>query len=440
MAYTDVFGGANIYPSEISYSALALTVDVVLSWPEETSASNNLATRIMDVSASAAGLSITLPYANRTGTGQTILFNNQGAQTFIVKDAAGVQVVSIAAGTLWQVYLTNNSTAAGSWETLQYGATVSQANASALAGTGIVAVGTLLSQSVPVISFNSDYTAGVNDRATMFLWSGAGGTFTLPLPGDVGNNWFCYVRNSGSGALSVDPSGSVTIDGLSSLSFQPGESAIIATDGSSYYTIGFGQSALFAFDYTVIAVAGTGTYTLTSSELNRIAYKFTGLLTGNRVIVVPATVQQYWIDNQTTGAYTFTVKTAAGAGVVVASGSRSILYCNGADVVSAETGGISIPLDISQGGTGATTASAARINLGATSVGDALFTAASQAAAVSALGTIPIASGGTGATTAPGARTNLGSTTVGDAIFVAATQAAAWTALGNMPTLSGGTF
>ena len=33
--YTDVFGGANIYPSEISYSAITLTTtDVVLSWPE----------------------------------------------------------------------------------------------------------------------------------------------------------------------------------------------------------------------------------------------------------------------------------------------------------------------------------------------------------------------------------------------------------------------
>jgi len=47
--YTDVFGGANIYPSEISYSAIALSADVTLSWPEETSTNTNLATRIIDV-------------------------------------------------------------------------------------------------------------------------------------------------------------------------------------------------------------------------------------------------------------------------------------------------------------------------------------------------------------------------------------------------------
>ena len=55
---------------------------------------------------------------------------------------------------------------------------------------------------------------------------------------------------------------------------------------------------------------------------------------------------------------------------------------------------------------------------------------------------IAIADGGTGATTAGGARINLGSTATGDAIFVAATQQAAWTALGIAPAgvVVGGTF
>lgn len=384
--YTDVFGGANIYPSEISYSSVALSTDIVLSWPEETSASNNLATRIMDVTPSSAGLSITMPDASKTGTGNTVLFNNQGAQTFVVKNASGVQIVSIASGTVWQVYLTNNSTAAGSWETLQFGATVSEANASALAGTGIIAVGALLSQSVPVTSFNSNYTSTQSDRAKMFNWTGAGGTLTLPDPTVVGNNWFLYLRNSGSGAISADAPGSTLIDGTSFLSFQPGESSIIACDGTNFYTIGFGQSATFAFDYTVIAVGGTGNYTLTGTELNRVAYRFTGTLTGNRNIIVPATVQQYWVDNQTSGAYTFTVKTPAGLGVILASGERAILYSDGTDVLRADTAGVSYPIAVNQGGTGATSAGSALINLGGTSVGTSLFTAVDEAAAWGTLG------------------------------------------------------
>ena len=385
--YQDVFGGANIYPSEISYSAIALTVDVILSWPEETSANDNLATKIIDVTAATAGLSIYLPAANKTGVGNTILFNNQGSNTFTVRNTSGTQVITVPAGTLWQVYLSDNTTAAGVWRSLQYGATTSIANASALAGTGIVAVGTLLSQSVPITTFNTNYTAGVADRAKMFNWTGAGGTFTLPDPTVVGNNWFTYLRNSGTGAVVADPPGIITINGSLSLSFQPGESAIIASDGANFFTIGLGQSAIFAFDYTVINIPGTGTYTLSGSELNRISYRFTGALTGNRTVVIPATVQQYWVDNRTTGSYTLTISpSGGGTSFNVSQGSRVILYCDGTDVLNASTQGISVPLTIAEGGTNATTASGARVNLGGTATGIALFTAANQAAAWSALG------------------------------------------------------
>lgn len=389
MSYTDVFGGANIYPSEVSYQALSLAVDVTLSWPEETSANENLAAKIMDVTPSLAGLSVRLPAANKAAPGQTILFSNLGAQSFTVRDNAGTQVAVVAAGVRWQVYLAGNATPAGTWRALQYGVGASAVDASSLAGTGIVAVGTALSQSVPVANFNSNYAAGVNDRAKLFLWSGAGGTLTLPSAPTVGDNWFLYLRNAGSGAVSADPAGGILIDGASNKSFQPGDSAIIATDGAAYYTIGFGQDAVFAFDYTSVNVAGTGAYTLAGAELNRIAYSFTGVLTGNRQIVVPATVQQYWVGNDTTGAYTLEVKTAAGTGIIVAQGERAILFCDGTNVLNGSTAGISLPLTVSQGGTGATTASAARINLGATSTGEALFTATSQAAAYAALGVAP---------------------------------------------------
>jgi len=384
--YQDVFGGANIYPSEISYSSLNLTADITLSWPEETSTNVNLATRIIDVTQASSGFSIILPDAQKSGTGNTILFNNKGSHTFTVKNAGGVQVGTIASGQLWQIYLTDNTTANGTWELLQYGATTSTANASSLAGTGIVAVGTLLSQSVPVTTINNTYTSGVDDRAKMFNFTGAQATFTLPDPTVGGDNWFLYLRNSGSGAITATPPGATTIDGASTLAFQPGESAIIATDGTNFFTIGFGQSATFAFDYTVIDIAGSGDYTLSGTELNRVAYRFTGALTGARNIIVPATVQQYWIDNRTTGSYVLTVKVSGQTGVQVGQNTRGIYYCDGSDVLDADTSTVSFPISVSQGGTGATTATNALINLGGSATGTAIFTSASQAAAWSALG------------------------------------------------------
>jgi hypothetical protein len=392
--YQDVFGGANIYPSDVSYSATTLVADITLSWPEETSASANLAARIMDVTPDAAGRIITLPAANKSGTGNTILFNNRGAHSFTVKNASGVQVVVVTPGTLWQVYLSSNTTVGGVWRALAYGASSSVADASALAGTGLVAVGSELSQSLPVFAFNSNYSTGAGDRATLLLWNGAAGTLTLPDPGTVGSNWFIEFRNSGSGSVTVDPSGAVLIDGSSTKIYNPGDSSTIVSDGLAYYTVGFGQASVFAFDYTSINVAGTGVYTLSGSELNRIAYSFTGVLTGNRQIVVPATVQQYWVTNNTTGAHTLTVKTALGTGVVVNQGQSAIMYCDSTNVVLADTAGVSTPIAVGDGGTGATTASGARVNLGVTTVGNALFTAANTAAVWSALGPIPSVAGG----------------------------------------------
>jgi hypothetical protein len=383
--YTNVFGGATIYPSDVSYFEATLTADIVLSWPLETTSNTNLAASIVEITPSAAGFSVFLPSAALASTGQTILFNNVGGHTFTVKNATGATICAPTSGQLWQVYVTDNTTAAGQWQAFQYGASVSTANAASLAGYGLKAISTTLNQSVPVTTFNSNYTTGAADRAGALVWTGGGGTLTLPLAAAVGSDWFVSVLNQGSGTLVVTASGSESIDQLSSKNIAPQESCTIICDGTAYYSLGFGQSSTFAFDYTVIDVAGSGNYVLSTAEQNRISYKFTGILTGNRNIIVPNTVQQYWVDNATSGAYNLTIKTLAGSGFIVPAGARAILYCDGADVVNAATAGIATPVSIANGGTGATTASGARINLGGTSVGIAVFTAANPAAARTAM-------------------------------------------------------
>ena len=72
--------------------------------------------------------------------------------------------------------------------------------------------------------------------------------------------------------------------------------------------------------------------------------------------------------------------------ITVAQGARAILYCDSTDVVGADTAGVSYPVAVNQGGTGATTASAARINLGGGATGIGVFTSVTQADAWSALG------------------------------------------------------
>jgi len=389
--YTQIFGGTTIYPSDVSYLALALTADTALDWPLESNTLLRPAARIIDVTPTGA-YAISLPPANETGSGQTILFNNLGPSTITVKNSVGGTLLSIGQGEQWQIYLTDNTTAAGTWRTFRYGASTAQAQASALAGFGLTATGSTLSQSTPVTLFNSNFTAGGSDRAKMLVWTGGLGTLTLPTAPSVGGDWFIAVRNGGAGNLVIDPQGAETINGAASLTLTPGDSATAVTDGTSWYTLGLGQSAVFAFDYTSINLAGlSGNYTLSGAELNRIAYEFTGAIVGNIDIIVPKTTQQYWVTNSTTGgSFTLRVRTNTQTpGVLVARGSRAILYCNGNDVVDAETGGIAVPVAVIDGGTGSTTAGGALVNLGGTSVGIGVFTALTTNDAWTTLGVAP---------------------------------------------------
>ena len=391
MSYTQIFGGTTIYPSDVSYLALPLTGDTELEWPLDASGTLTPVARIIDVTPTGA-FSITMPPADQTAPGQTVLFNNLGPSTVTVRTNTGGTIVSMAAGEQWQIYLTSNTTVAGTWRNFRYGASTAQAQASTLAGQGLVATGSTLSQQYPVTEFNTNFAASTANRAATLVWTGGGGTLTLPAAAAAGSGWFINLRNGGSGALTVDPSGTETINGAATLVMQPEDSAVAVSNGTDWYTIGLGQDAVFAFDYTSIDLTGqTSPYTLSGAELNRIAYKFVGTLTANMQIVVPATIQQYWVDNGTTGSFTLGLRTPPQVSpAIVPQGSRSILYSDGSAVVEADTAGIAVPIAIADGGTGATTASGARINLGGTSLGISIFTAATTNDIWTTLGPAPI--------------------------------------------------
>lgn len=393
--YTNIFGGQNIYPSQLSYRSVSLTANVTLDWPLETSATTNIVADIMDVSATSAGYTIRMPSAAEASNGQSVLFNNTGANNFTVADNGGNAICTVASGQTFQIYLTSNATVNGTWQAFQFGASTSAASAAALAGYGIKAIATTLNQSSPVTSISTNYTAGAADRASTIVWTSGIGTLGITAAATLGNDWFVMVRNNGTGDLTIDPNSSELINGSTTLTLSPGDSAIVVSSGTQFYTVGFGRSSAYAFNLISINVSGSGNYTLGTSELGYTAYIFTGTLTGNREIIVPSSVQQYWVTNNTSGSFTLGVRTAAQAspGVLIAQNSRAIFYCDGTNVVDADTNTVSLPVSIAQGGTGATTASGARTALGATSVGDAVFIAANAAAAQIALDLDPIKGG-----------------------------------------------
>jgi hypothetical protein len=174
----------------------------------------------------------------------------------------------------------------------------------------------------------------------------------------------------------------------------------------------------------------SGNVTLTLVDTNasqparNLRLRCTGTTGGStRDLVVPAIEKPYIVRNDC--ADSIVVKTAAGTGITVPTGRTMWVYSDGTNVVDAVTHlsslTLSTALPIAQGGTGATAASAARTNLGATTVGSNIFTLADP----SAITFLRInADNTTTARAAADFRTDIGATTVGANLFTLANPSA----------------
>ena len=171
---------------------------------------------------------------------------------------------------------------------------------------------------------------------------GGAGTITLPAASVVGMNWFTIIKNNGTGILTVQTSGTDTIDVTNaSVQLQIGESFALVSDGSTGFSSwGYGQSTLFNFTQEQISVTGAGaTITLTSSQASYTLQEYSGVLSQNTNVVVPSTVQFYVITNNTTGSYTLTFKTSVGGGATttIPNGSTVAMVCDGTNVYAVST-------------------------------------------------------------------------------------------------------
>jgi len=337
MSYNSPFTGNVIQPTDVSYSRLTLTTDLQLEWPINGTTTNDAAARIMEVSTASSANELWMPPANQSSVGNDALIRNVGAVSLLVKDYTGANtIVTVAAGEAQYIYITTNATTAGTWGIIAYGIGSSGADAATLAGYGLLAIGQTLNQSQPVTTFSSNYTALATDRSSTYVWTGGAGTLTMTLATTLANNWFMFIRNSGTGALTVTGTSGDLINGSTSIALQPTDSCILVCSGTQFYTVGLGKSTQFAFTQLSKAVL-SGSYTLTASEASNVIQKYTGALTGNVTIIVPSTVQVYYILNETTNAFTVTISTGSGATAVLTTGTQATLVCDSVNLFNANT-------------------------------------------------------------------------------------------------------
>mgnify|MGYP003347352049 CR=1 FL=1 len=184
VSYTNPYTGATISPSQVGYESLTMSTDTVLQWPINGNTSNVVA-NIIEVTATTTGLRLFMPPATQVSDGQTALIRNVGANAFTVTDTSGNTIVSVASGVAQYVYVTDNTTINGTWNTVTFGAGTSAANAATLAGYGLNAVGVTLNTVTPVVSFSSNLTLTSIGQSKLYVWTGGTGIITLPAAGSA---------------------------------------------------------------------------------------------------------------------------------------------------------------------------------------------------------------------------------------------------------------
>ena len=361
--YTNVFGGENISPADLSYKYydfdLVGVAEIELTWPFEALDGSHVAADKIDVKSSSGGRSLILPDATLVSVGEDILFNNIGAQAVSVRDYSGTPVVSIpplstapgAPGAQWYIYLIDNSTSAGVWRVVQMGASTSVANASGLAGYGLRSTDVgRLDQNFLKSSYSSgNYTFAFTDRAQVFRNTGGESIHTFPLSATLGppsisatgNGWFVIEINAGGGNVILRPTPPELIDNAASKTLSPGESCAVYCFGGGFATMGYGRLVSSNVTSINIDASGTGDLTLNATQVAAQVQNYTGAPTAPRTIIYGPGDGYWFVYNETTIPLQFKGATTDSTISIVNPSNFSILRSNGGalDVAFSATSG-----------------------------------------------------------------------------------------------------
>ena len=329
--FVSPFTGTIVQPTDVSYYALTFASNQTLYWPTVVNDTQVPLARVMDCTASASSLSITLPAANQGTLGADVLIRNKGSNTFTVKDNTGGSVVSIAPGVCLYFYLTDNTTVAGVWQNITFGAATSSANAASLAGYGLTTtIAGQLATTGNIVQVSSSPTISDSSRAATFVWTSGAGNFTLPNTATLSAGWYISFRNSGTGALTITPTSPSTINGQTSIITNPGDSGTILYDSSTgkFFTVGWNVPANVTFSaatYDVDSISGS-TYSLVSyAPIIQTYVALSGTRTTNLTVTLPNITQLYVLVNSTTSSSYSIIFTISGTSSTVTLPANTVV-------------------------------------------------------------------------------------------------------------------
>lgn len=302
--YTSPFTGTVVTPTDVSYYALSFSSNQTLYWPSTVNGQQVPAARIIDCVASSSGLSIALPAGNQGTVGADILFRNLGGQSFLVTDVNGGSSFTVPVGISKYVYLSDNTTEAGTWQNVTFAAGTSVADAATLQGAGLTTVNGKLATTENIVNVTSSPVINDNSRAATFVWNGGAGTFTLPSTFSLSTGWYIGFRNSGTGTLTVNPTSPALINGQQNILVNPGDSGFIFYDVSTlgFITVGLTAPATSAFTaetFDVDAIVGNTLNLVSYAAIIQTYIAQSGTRTATLAVTLPAITQIYVLVNNT---------------------------------------------------------------------------------------------------------------------------------------------
>ena len=149
----------------------------------------------------------------------------------------------------------------------------------------------------------------------MSAWTSGG---TVHRMSDAGTNWTMALgRSFGPAFVAPFPCYQVTTD---------------ATAATGY--LDYRNSWTVRGGFSTASVAGAVNVVATAAQARSEMIDLTGAITANLSYLLPRVVARYVIRNSTTGAFTLTVATPGGTGIVVAAGAVRDLLCDGVNIVA----------------------------------------------------------------------------------------------------------